>query len=418
MFDYFSPGQLQETWALINRYGDVAIEWLPLWGPIVFGLLFYQTWLSYVRAKYIQNEEHILLEVTLPKEQAKAPDAMELVLHALHQTSVPGKFIGKYWEGRVQAWFSLELVSIEGNIHMFIWTPEFFKDIIEFNIYAQYPEVEVSEVPDYTNFIKFDNDNFELWGAEFTLTKDDPYPLKTYVDYGFTGGIDEEEQVDPLTPIIEYLGSARRGEQIWIQILVQGHKEKKKSGSFFKTTDWQSEGEKLINKLMKRDPDSKLPESGKDDDSIPLSPSLSEREQDTIKAIERNISKPGFDCGIRGLYIAEAGKFRVVNIPGLIGSFKQFNAKGRNGFKPTRGMTQFDYPWQDYKNWRKNRVRRRLFDAYRRRSYFHPPYKRKPFVLSAEELATLFHFPGQVAQTPSFRRIESKKSQPPSDLPV
>lgn len=419
MFSYFTQYFTAEYYSgaidLISQYGPIIIDWFPLWGPVFFGAIFYNVWMSYIRRHQLHNQEFVLLEVTLPKEQNKSPKAMELVLHAFHQTSVPGKFIGKFWEGRVKAWFSLELVSIEGEIHIFIWTPKFFQEIIEFNIYSQYPQVELTEVPDYTNFLKFDTDKFDLWGAEFDLTKDDPYPLKTYVDYEFTGGKDEENQVDPMTPILEFLGSTRRGEQVWIQILIRAHEEKKKSGSMFKTTSWQDEGEELVNELMKRDSKTKIPQAG--DDSYAL-PALNEEEQDTIKAIERNISKLGFDCGIRGLYIAEAGQFRPVNIAGLIGSFKQFNAKGRNGFKPARGMTQFDYPWQDYKDRRKNSTRRSLFDAYRRRSYFYPPYKRPSYVLSAEELATLFHFPGQVAQTPTFKRIESKKSQPPSDLPI
>jgi hypothetical protein len=399
----------------VGQYGGVIAGWFPLWGPIIFGALFYHLWLSYVRRLNMLNEEHVLLEVTLPQEQNKAPDAMELALHALHQTSVPGKFIGKYWEGNVQAWFSLELVSIEGDIHLFIWTPEFFHDIVEHNIYSQYPNVEITEVPDYTNFLKFDTDEFELWGSEFELTDDDAKPIKTYVDYDFTGGIDEEEQVDPMTPIIEFLGSARRGEQIWIQILVRGHDGKK--DGWFSETDWEDEAEDLVNDLMKRDSDSLRPESALDDGGGP-GPELSNFEEDRIEAIQRNASKLGFDCGIRGLYIAESDQFRTVNIPGMIGAFKQFNAKGRNDFKPARGMTDFDFPWEDYKEYRQNKMRRKLFEAYRLRSFFYPPYKRKPFVLSAEELATLFHFPGQVSQTPTFRRIESKKAQPPSDLPT
>lgn len=418
MFEFFITDYYEPAAELVRQYGPVAIDWFPLWGPLLFGAIFYNTWMAYVQRHHLHEQDYVLLEVTLPKEQTKAPKAMELVLHAFHQTSVPGKFIGKFWEGRVQSWFSLELVSIEGEVHMFIWTPEFFKEIIEYNIYAQYPNVEVTEVPDYTNFLKFDTDMFDMWGAEFDLTKDDTYPLKTYIDYEFTGGKEEENQVDPMTPILEFLGSARRGEQIWIQILIRGHDGRKKPGSWFATTKWQDEGEALVDELMKRDSDSKLPTAGGEETQYPTPPSLNEEEQDTIKAIERNLSKLGFDCGIRGLYIAEEGQFRTVNIPGLIGSFKQFNAKGRNGFKPTRGMTQFDYPWDDYKDKRKDRVREELFDAYRRRSYFYPPYKRPSFVLSAEELATLFHFPGQVAQTPTFKRIESKKSQPPSDLPI
>jgi hypothetical protein len=422
MFEYFSyvfgPGVWSDLFSYISTYGDEVLLWLPLWGPFVFGYMFYQSWMSYIRRLNIFEEERVLLEINLPEEQKKAPDAMELALQGLHQDSIPGKFIGKFWEGNVYPWFSLELVSLEGEVHMFIWTSRFHRQIIENNIYSQYPEVEISEVPDYTDFLQFDTDLFDLWGAEFTLKEDDPYPLKTYVDYGFEGGIDEDEQVDPMTPILEYLGSLRRGEQAWIQILVKAHDKKKQSGRIFATTDHETEGEKLIDELMKRDPDSKLPEGAAEEDAGGPGPQLSDEEEATIDAIERNISKLSFDCGIRGLYIAEQDQFRNVNIPGMIGAFKQFNARGRNGFKPTGGTTMFDYDWQDYKDRRKQKTKRKLFRAYRRRSYFYPPNKRTPFVLSAEELATIYHFPGQVSQTPSFKRIESKKAQPPSDLPV
>jgi hypothetical protein len=59
-----------------------------------------------------------------------------------------------------------------------------------------------------------------------------------------------------------------------------------------------------------------------------------------------------------------------------------------------------------------------MFNAYIRRSYFHPPYSRQPAVLTSEELATIYHLPGKVAQTPTLDRIESKRSEPPANLPL
>ena len=65
-----------------------------------------------------------------------------------------------------------------------------------------------------------------------------------------------------------------------------------------------------------------------------------------------------------------------------------------------------------------NKQKKKIFDAYVRRSYFYAPYKAKPFVLNSEELATIYHFPGGVAETPTFTRIESRKGEPPANLPV
>jgi len=54
----------------------------------------------------------------------------------------------------------------------------FWKDLIEAQIYAQYPDIEVTEVPNYTSFVKYDPNSLNMWGVEFKLSKDDFYPIK------------------------------------------------------------------------------------------------------------------------------------------------------------------------------------------------------------------------------------------------
>ena len=148
---------------------------------------------------------------------------------------------------------------------------------------------------------------------------------------------------------------------------------------------------------------------------------LTKMQQDNIASIERNMGKVGLDCGIRAMYLTEPGKFKIGHIPNLSGMFKQFNSADLNGFKGTRAVG-FDAPWEDVDRFlgihRLGSIRRQLFDAYRRRSYFYPPYKSKPFVLTVEELATIFHLPGAIAETPTLKRIEAKKSEPPINLPM
>ena len=127
--------------------------------------------------------------------------------------------------------------------------------------------------------------------------------------------------------------------------------------------------------------------------------------------------KIGFDCGMRAIYLAKKGSYDAARVVGLISSVRQYGSLHLNGFN-TVNRTTLDYFWQDFRGIRMERMKRRMFDAYRRRSWFYPPHKRRPFVLNAEELATIYHFPGQVAATPTLQKIESKKGEPPFDLPV
>ncbi len=247
------------------------------------------------------------------------------------------------------------------------------------------------------------------------LTKPDVYPIKTYIDYGLDKDPKEEFKIDPITPVVEYLGSLKPGEQVWIQILIQPHrKENLKDGRLQVKPDWKGALNKEIEKIIKESPIK--PEEGKNPSML----GITTIQKETIDSIQRNINKPPFDTLIRGIYMAQKDVFNPVNITGLTGTFKQFSSGNLNGFAP-KFTTGYDYPWQDFQGIRTETGKRKLFDAYRRRSFFHPPYKHfhgKSFVLTTEELATLFHFPGQVASTPTFSRIPSKKAEAPSNLPL
>ena len=106
---------------------------------------------------------------------------------------------------------------------------------------------------------------------------------------------------------------------------------------------------------------------------------------------------------------------------GLIGTFRQYNTNDLNGFRPMN-PTSFDYPWEDFRGKRLSKKKARMFNAYKLRAYFHnapyPEHLRKPIVLNSEELATIYHFPGGVAQTPTIEKVESRKAEPPVNLPI
>lgn len=379
---------------------NVAFE---LVAPILLGFAAWKVWVRYVNAEYMKGMKWQLLEIRLPKEIRRSPLAMELVLNTLHQTGSTGTWYDRYWLGRVRNYFSLEIVSIEGTVHFFIRTPEAFRNFIESYIYAQYSEAEVTEVPDYTERITYAKDGrWSIWGTEFALTAADPYPIKTYVDYGLNETVKEEEKIDPITTTIELMASMQKGEQLWLQIIVRASGKEVKG--------WKKEAGEEIKKIK----DEALKKVGAEKWSEQL---LTSGEKDVIKAIERNVDKLPYDVGIRGIYIAEKEAFRGSNIPSLINILKIYNSTNLNGFKLAR-PTSVDYPWEDFHNIRQDAMKMEMFELYRRRGYFYPPHSRKPFVLSSEELATIYHFPGAVATTPSFGRVDSKKAEPPANLPI
>ncbi len=383
-----------------------------VWVPIVIFEFTFLTWVRYVRTAWINKQEKVLLEVKLPQETLKSPLAMELVLLGLYQTGGEGTPIDRYWEGKVRPWFSLELVSIDGEVHFYIWTFKSQRATVETNIYAQYPGVEVHEIKDYTEEIFFDPAKYDIAGCRFEASGPDPLPIKTYIDYGLDKDPDEEYKVDPMAPLIEFLGSIKKGHQAWVQIIVRAHTQEKTPLNDKYPDKWKDEAKELIKKIIEESA-----VEGPDGKKVPNSVKLTEGQKDRISAIERSVSKYAFDAGIRILYIAPKDIFDRGNGGGLMGSFKQFNAPELNGFRPAEGMA-FDYKWQDWKG--KKLLARKIehFRAYCNRGYFHYPFSSKHTVLNTEELATIYHFPGSAVMTPSLKRIPSKRADAPSNLPI
>lgn len=399
---------------VIEVFLKVLLGVLVVFLPLLFTMAAIKTYLAYKRISFFIDQGFVLLEIKIPKNINKPLVAMELLFESFHQTGGEGTFIDKFIKGKTRPWFTLEMVSLEGEIHFFVWMRKNWKRHIESAIYSQYPDAEVYEVEDYVKKTPFNLKKYILWACEFRLTKPDPYPIKTYIDYGLDRETKEEYVVDPINSILEFLASVNRGEYVWIQIFIRAHKkEKKKAGTFFGKVDWKDEGKKIIEKIKKENAS-----FVSDDTSATPALNLTAWQAEMLKSMERNINKHAFDVGIRSMYIAEKDSFNPISISGLVGVFKQYSSENLNGFAPTRGHTIFSYPWQDFKDIRKNKISWNMYNAYRMRSYFHPPYKSPHGVLSTEELATIFHLPGESTTTPTLPRVTSKKGDSPSNLPV
>ena len=388
--------------------------------PIFIAKNFWKAWVAYVRAGFFSKQKYTVLELRIPKGITKSPLAMEVFITSLFQPGGEGDWITKYWDGSVRSWFSLELASIEGSVRFFIWTKEKFKDMIETQLYSQFPDIEILDISDkdYAKAVPFDPEKYQYWGCEFVKSAASHVPIKTYVDFKLHEDPKEEFKIDPITPVIEFLGSLRKGEQAWIQVCIRAHgKDKTKPGTWFDKVDWKHEANEDLKKRMKRDV--------KVDKEKPLNPNtmqLSKGEKEAVDAIEKNLSKIPFDCGIRAIYVAKAEAFRSTSIAGLSGSFRQYGAQNLNGFKASK-VPGMKYPWQDRSGKKVLKQKKGLFGKYQARAFFYEQfiptgYSGSPFVMTTEELATVYHFPGDVSRTPTLSRVVAKKVEPPSNLPI
>jgi hypothetical protein len=370
------------------------------------------------------NKKYTVLELKLPKDTWKSLKAMEVFLNSLHNTS-NGSFFSQFWKGETRPWYSLEMISVEGVIKFMIWTEDQRKQGVFSALYSQYPDIEIKEIPDYTKSVHWDPNKIRIWAAEFAFSNKDSsaYPIKTYVDYGLDKDPKEEFKVDPLLPLIEFMGSTGPNQQVWMQILIRAHlKDRRKAGKFFEMEDsWKEEAKKEVNKILIRDPKTKVSGEMNPETGYSKMPTITEVEKEQATAIERRIAKLPFDVGIRFLYIAKKEVFNTpFGIGGIIGNMKQFNYEHLNGFKPNgnKWHPRLDDPWKDFHNWRRNKYGMLALMAYKRRSYFYTPFETTPLIMNTEEIATIYHFPGSVAQTPNLGRIPSKKAQAPGNLPT
>jgi len=403
------------------------------------------------------NYKPILLEVKVPRDVVKPIRAMEQVLDGIHQALwEPPNWIEEWWEGQVPLGLDFEIVSIGGQIHFYIRIHEKYRDIVEANIYSQYPEAEINLAEDYTKYVPQDipNKEWDFWATDYKFLKPNPYPIATYKNFETETEPLEEKRVDPMASLLENLSKVKPGEQFWIQISASPMAEEY-------VESFLEEGKKLRDKLARRPEEEKpkpiidwvtqlfleIPKTvvrgiqmaiigkavdedikaeEKREEIIPPEMKLTPGEREIIAAVENKISKPVFSCNIRFIYMGKRGIWFKPNLRLGFGYFANFTTNNMNNMV-CYGKTLTKVKSRPILNillCDKRRLylrQRKLFRQYKER--YQPAFPlsgRHPFVfvLNSEELASLFHFPSwQVAPVPGFPRVEAKKGPPP-ELPV
>ncbi len=413
---------------------------VPIIGIAILARIAFIFWRHYVQQKFISGIDFALLEITPPREVLTSPKAMELFFtNALYHFSIKG-LTEEYWQGAVWFWYSLEIASIDGQVHFYIRTPTRIRSLIETQMYAQYPQCQVREVEDYTLAVDeiSEKSSWNAWGCEFGLLKPEAFPLRTYVDFGLDKDPKEEYKVDPISPVIEFFGSLKKDEQAWLQIVVRPSKKTfPTKGTLFGTHDWVEESKFLIKKFLKPFTRLQVGIDGGTAQEI----RVPEFYKKTLEAMSTKTTKLGFDTGVRLIYVAKKEAFDVNNRRASRLIFRQYanpdsNQLWRvNSTQPDAFFLSIVLP---------NTITRltdRMVHEYKERAFFHLPLRHhilskhylpwpisplifpayfhpNVFVLNVEELATIWHFPGQTLKVPTLTRIESKEASPPPNLPI
>lgn len=437
--------QLAILWAVV-----VHTWWL--WAPVALVVFGKNLWRDYLKVRYFSTLQWVLLEIRIPREIMKSPEAMEQVFAGLQ-----GMYWGfdpweTWWQGLQHDYLVFEVASMGGETRFYVRLPIFFRNLVEAQIYAQYPEAEIVEAEDYLSRLPGDvpNAEWDMFGVEFKFEKEDAYPIRTYIDFRSLEATKVEQQVDPFAAIAELMGKIGPGEHLGYHLLLRPAQ----TGG---TDKWRKDGEALVAKLIGKrvkPPKGKIaraleplepvttgwgepvrqvfglgseeaasPKKKEEPSDTTLMMHLSPGTKDIVAAIERNILKPGFEVVVRMCYAAKRDVFNLGHVASFVGSLKLVNTQTTNAFKLNTDTMAAKTTWwlpafvtrgkKQHKKllyWRYYRGRKPFKDTWSLRS--------QEVVMNTEELATIYHYPGASVKAPLMPRIEAKRAEPPAMLPV
>jgi hypothetical protein len=404
-----------------------AITWAWwLWLPVILWTILKTLYYDYIRGNWIaKNLEFVLLEIVLEKGEEKTPKSMEQFLTTLNG----GQSSYSWWETNVEGalpdMFSLEIVSIGGNLHFLIRTHTKYRKMVESGIYAAFPEVEIIEVADYTQ--GYNNDKLELeydlFGVELGMSKNDAYPIRTYQQF-LDPNVDAQIN-DPLAQVLEVMANIESDEQVWIQLPIVPLDD-----------SWTKVSKKELDKILERDNEDKRtfldkyiapiievisfglvpapkPPAPKEQ-KFGLDQNLTPGKKNMIETIEYSMTKPGFLTTLRIVYVAPKSIFDPAPVKSVLGALQQFNDSTLNSFKPNDNTIP---SVSDFFN-RPQRGSERLRKILLLDNYIKRKIANTKFIFNTEELTTIFHFPGGSITTSTLKRVQAKKANPPIGLPI
>ena len=314
-------------------------------------------YVGFLLLKFRKREEtsldSVLLQVSLSRENEIKIDAAEQMFASLYSLYLTG--ITNFL--KPQPHISFEIVGKKENIRFYVAVPRNIQDLVEKQIFGAYPSADVREVDEYNIF----SETGKVAFTNLELASGNYLPIKPY----------KELPTDPLSSITSALAKMGDGEGCAIQIIVSP------AGN-----SWSHAGRSYISKTKRNESD---PEKAR----YNIDPK-------TYDAIENKCSKVGFHTTIR-IVASSTDEIRAkTHLANLTGVFKQFSSD-LNHFTTPKFQLFKQFFMVDF--------------IYR----YQPIFGSKP-VLSAEELATIYHFPNKSVETPHIHWLSAKRAPAPSGV--
>lgn len=418
--------------------------WLILGGFCAFIFLLRYFSVNYNRNK-AKNEETTVLQIQVARDNEKGPIVAEQMFSSIYGIFENLSLWDKFW-GKTEQQLSFEIANVDQKIRFHAWMPKKYKNLVEGQLYAQYPDIEIKEVPDYTlqgfqghekNKIEKQQEGLVAYDgreglktamcAELELGSPYIYPIKRYSQF-------EDKltrvAVDPLSAITAALARLNAtDEQAWVQLVIRPINDKwRKRGvkllkilakGFAENNTWLST--KFTDTYMSRGFLTRLTnfplrlmfwffgargagvlsaavvdenESGGD-----LNEEVSsqhDRETGDSAAMAK-ITRLGFEANLRVVYVPRPENLYVaeMKLKEIVSSFQQFNLPHLNQIT-VRTFNQ------------KNHF---ILRRFQQRSIVNP------MILNTEEIATLFHLPNDTVINPNIDWVTAKKMESPLNVP-
>ncbi len=343
----------------------------------VIGFILYILYLRFLHLKTTVHEEikdKVLLKISVPVKNDKKALAAEQMFQSLHG-------ILKHEEKSLDH-YSFEIFAAAHGIYFVVGCQRRYKTFLENQIYAQYPEAQITEVTDYASTGQGYNYAF----SELRLSKEFFLPIKTFTSF----------EVDPLASITGAVANLENNYEAWIQVVTRPVDNK-----------WQDKGKKYVETARQT-----KTESGE-------SKALSESILENLKEIEKKSSKVGFQFIIR---IVVKGLDPVTSqhyLEDIEAAFKQFQTAQQNSIiKPKKKkksiFKKFNENVTSLIQGKREGEKLNILQKYTARFLD----ENEENILNTEELASIYHLPNESVKTPNISWAKSRKLEFPLNLPI